>query len=314
MLLEIKDLRVRYSTERGIVKAIDGLYFRMEKGETVGLIGESGSGKSSLGFSILRLLPPNGKIISGEIIFKGKDLLKLSEKEMLKIRGKSISMVFQDPMTSLNPLMKIGDHLIETILIHEKMSKEEAKEKAISLLEKVGIPPDRFNYYPHQFSGGMRQRIMIALALALDPDLVIADEPVTALDVITQAKIIDLLKDLKRQYNMGLIFITHDISVVAEIADKIALMYAGNIVEFADAASIFEEPLHPYTKMLLEAIPNIELEEQKLKYIPGTPPDLVSPPSGCRFHPRCPYAKEICKKEEPKLKNLNGRMIKCHRY
>jgi len=314
-LLKVEDLRVYYYTRDGIVKAVDNVTFQMEKGETVGMVGESGSGKSTLGLSLLRLVPPPGRIVSGRILFDGRDLTKLKDEEMIKIRGKRISMVFQDPMTSLNPLMKIGEHLTETILSHESVTQEEAKERAMSLLKDVGILPERFYDYPHQFSGGMRQRVGIALALALNPDLVIADEPTSSLDVIVQSQILDLMKKLRRTYNMGMILVTHDISIAPEIANKIALMYAGQIVEVAETTPFFEEPLHPYAEALLQSVPNIQLTDQKLKYIPGMPPDLINPPSGCRFHPRCPYAQKICKEEEPQpIEVGKGRVVKCFRY
>jgi len=314
-LLEIKNLKVYYYTRRGAVRAVDGVSLYMDRGETLGLVGESGSGKSTLGLSILRLIPPPGKIVDGKIVFDGMDITSMPEDEIIKIRGKRISMVFQDPMTSLDPLMKIGDHLIETIMVHENVSREEAEKRAKELLESVGILPDRFNDYPHQFSGGMRQRVMIALALALNPDLIIADEPTTALDVIIQAQILELMKELKKKFNAGIILITHDISIVAEMADRIALMYAGQLMEFSDALSIFEEPLHPYTEALLQSIPNIQLSDQKLRYIPGSPPDLINPPSGCRFHPRCPYVMDVCRvKEPPMIEVEKGRMVKCFKY
>ena len=314
-ILEIKGLKVYYYTRDGVVRAVDNVDFFMKKGETIGLVGESGSGKSTLGFSIIKLIPPPGKIVDGKIVFDGIDLIKLNEKEMRKIRGKRISMVFQDPMTSLNPLMKIGDHLVETIMTHEEVTREEAEERAFALLKEVGIMPDRFHDYPHQFSGGMRQRVMIALALALNPDIVIADEPTSSLDVIVQFQILDLMKRLKEQFNVGMIFISHDISVVAEVSDKIALMYAGQIVEFADAISFFEKHLHPYAELLLQSVPNIQLSDQKLKYIPGMPPDLLHPPSGCRFHPRCPFANSICKEKEPPLIEIEkGHLVKCFRH
>ena len=314
-LLEIKNLKVYYYTRRGAVRAVDGVSLYMDRGETLGLVGESGSGKSTLGLSILRLVPPPGKIIDGKIVFDGMDITSMPEDEIIKNRGKRISMVFQDPMTSLDPLMKIGDHLIETIMVHENVSREEAEKRAKELLESVGILPDRFNDYPHQFSGGMRQRVMIALALALNPDLIIADEPTTALDVIIQAQILELMKKLKKTFSAGIILITHDISIVAEMADRIALMYAGQLMEFSDALSIFEEPLHPYTEALLQSIPNIQLSDQKLKYIPGSPPDLINPPRGCRFHPRCPYVMDVCKvKEPPMIEVEKGREVKCFKY
>ena len=313
-LLEAKDLKVYYYTREGIVKAVDGISFSMRKGETIGMVGESGSGKSTLGLSILKLVPPPGKIVSGELLFNGKDLVRLSNKEMLRIRGKRISMVFQDPLTSLNPLMRIGEHLTETIRTHEKVSPKEAEERALRLLDEVGIPAERFKDYPHQFSGGMRQRVGIALALALNPDLVIADEFTSALDVIVQSQILDLMKELKRLHNMGMILISHDISIVSEIADKIALMYAGQLVEFAEINTFFNEHLHPYSEGLLKSVPNVQLSDQSLDYIPGIPPDLIHPPSGCRFYPRCPYAKDECKeKEPPPVEVKPGHIVKCFR-
>ena len=314
-LLRIEGLRVYYYTRDGVVMAVDNVDLFMKKGETIGLVGESGSGKSTLGRAILRLVPPPGRIISGKIVFDGLNLTELSEEEMRKIRGKRISMVFQDPMTSLDPLMKIGDHIVETIMAHETLTREEAEEKAIKLLEQVGIRSERFMDYPHQFSGGMRQRVGIALALALNPDLVIADEPTSSLDVIVQFQILDLMKELKNLYGMGMILITHDISIIPGIADKVALMYAGQLVEFADAKSFFNEPLHPYGKALLESIPNIQRSDQKLKYIPGNPPDLINPPKGCRFSPRCPYATEKCREEEPPTIMVGRhRLVKCFQY
>ena len=285
----------------------------MDRGETLGLVGESGCGKSTLGFSILRLIPPPGRIVGGKIIFEGSDLTAKSESEMRKIRGKRISMIFQDPMTSLNPLMKIGDHLTETITTHTNITKEEAVEKAKVLLSNLGILPERINDYPHQFSGGMRQRVGIGLALALDPDLVIADEPTTSLDVIVEAQILELLKKMKRAYNLTLILITHNIGIVAEMADHMAVMYAGKIVELSDALSLFDKPLHSYTKALLKSIPNIKLSEQTLESIPGMPPDLLSPPKGCRFNPRCPHAFKKCFEIEPELVQVGkDRFVACH--
>jgi len=314
-LLDIRGLKVYYFARRGTVRAVDDVSLKLTKGESLGLVGESGCGKSTLGLAILRLVPEPGRIVAGSIMFDGLDITKIPEEDMRRIRGSRIAMVFQDPMTSLNPLMKIGEQLIETLMAHGETDKEAAKEKAISILSDVGIGPERFNDYPHQLSGGMRQRVMIAMALILKPDLVIADEPTTALDVITQAQIIDLMKDLKEKYKMSLIFISHDISLVSEVADRMAVMYAGQVVEIGDIFSIFDEPLHPYTKALLEAIPNIELADQRLVYIPGSPPDLVSPPPGCRFHPRCPFATNRCKVEEPEMIEVKpGRWVKCFRY
>jgi len=314
-LLKIEGLSVHYYTEDGIVRAVDKVDFLMNRGETIGLVGESGSGKSTFGLAILRLVPPPGRIVGGKIIFDGTELTSLDEREMQKIRGRRISMVFQDPTTSLDPLMKVGDHLVETIMAHENVTREEAKERALKMLEQVGIRPERFGDYPHQFSGGMRQRVGIALALALNPDLVIADEPTSSLDVIVQFQILDLMKRLKELYDMGMILVTHDISIVPGIADRIALMYAGQLIELADVNSFFDEPLHPYGKALLESVPNIQFSDQKLKYILGNPPDLINPPRGCRFSPRCPYATERCRREEPPMINVGSdRLVKCFRY
>jgi len=312
-ILDVENLQSYYFTRAGIVKAVDKVSFRMDKGETLGLVGESGCGKSTLGFSILRLIPPPGKIVGGKIIFEGSNLTAKSESEMREIRGKRISMIFQDPMTSLNPLMKIGDHLTETITTHTNITKKEAMEKTKALLYNLGILPERINDYPHQFSGGMRQRVVIGLALALDPDIVIADEPTTSLDVIVEAQILELLKKMKKAYNLTLILITHNIGIVAEMADHIAVMYAGKIVELSDALSLFDKPLHPYTKALLESIPNIKLSEQVLESIPGMPPDLLSPPKGCRFNPRCSHAFKKCFEIEPELVQVGkDRFVACH--
>lgn len=314
-LLEVKNLKVYYYVREGVVKAVDQASFSIKKGETVGLAGESGSGKSTLGLSILKLVPSPGRIVGGELFFDGKDLAKLDNKQMRKLRGRWISMVFQDPMTSLNPLMRVGDHLTETIKTHEKVTHKQAEERALSLLDNVGIPSERFRDYPHQFSGGMRQRVGIALAIALNPNLVIADEFTSSLDVIVQSQILNLMKKLKKSHNTGMILISHDISLVSEIADKIALMYAGQIVEFAETNAFFEEHLHPYSEGLLNSVPNIRLSDQNLSYIPGMPPDLIHPLKGCRFYPRCSYATNTCREKEPPLVEIKtGHMVKCFRY
>lgn len=314
-LLEVKNLKVYYYVREGVVKAVDQASFSIKKGETVGLAGESGSGKSTLGLSILKLVPSPGRIVGGELFFDGKDLAKLDNKQMRKLRGRWISMVFQDPMTSLNPLMRVGDHLTETIKTHEKVTHKQAEERALSLLDNVGIPSERFRDYPHQFSGGMRQRVGIALAIALNPNLVIADEFTSSLDVIVQSQILNLMKKLKKSHNTGMILISHDISLVSEIADKIALMYAGQIVEFAETNAFFEEHLHPYSEGLLSSVPNIRLFDQNLSYIPGMPPDLIHPLKGCRFYPRCSYATNTCREKEPPLAEIKtGHMVKCFRY
>jgi len=314
-LLRTENLKVYYYTRDGIARAVDNVNFCMFKGETVGVVGESGSGKSTLGLAIMKLVPPPGRIVDGTIFFQGVDLKRLDEKEIQKIRGKRVSMIFQDPTTSLNPLMKIGNHIVETILTHESGPPDKARERAFSLLEDVGILPERFNDYPHQFSGGMRQRVGIALALALNPDLIIADEPTSSLDVIVQSQILELMTKLKKLYGMGMILITHDIGIVSDIADKIALMYAGQLVEFAEVVSFFKDPLHPYAEALLESVPNIQLVDQKLRYISGSPPDLIDLPTGCRFHPRCPYVMEKCRENEPLTIQIQpGHAVKCFRY
>jgi len=314
-LLEVKNLKVYYYTREGVVKAVDQASFSIKKGETVGLVGESGSGKSTLGLSILKLVPSPGRIVGGELFFDGKDLAKLDNKQMRKLRGRWISMVFQDPMASLNPLMRVGDHLTETIKTHEKVTHKDAEKRALLLLDEVGISLERFKDYPHQFSGGMRQRVGIALAIALNPNLVIADEFTSSLDVIVQSQILSLMKNLKRSHNMGMILISHDISLVSEIADRVALMYAGQIVEFAEVNAFFEEHLHPYSERLLNSVPNIQLSDQNLSYIPGMPPDLIHPLKGCRFYPRCSYATNTCGEKEPPLVEIEtGHMVKCFRY
>jgi peptide/nickel transport system ATP-binding protein len=304
-LLQIKDLEVEYDTRVGLVKAVDRVSLAVRKGETLGLVGESGCGKSTLGFSILGLVQPPGQIVGGQILFDGEDLRVKSEEEMTAFRGKRIAMIFQDPMTSLNPLMRIDDHIMETILTHEKKTaRKEALQRAATLFDNLGISPDRLHDYPHQLSGGMRQRVMISLALALNSDLIVADEPTTSLDVIVEAQILDLLKELRKTYHLTMILITHNLGVVAELADRVAVMYAAKLVELAEVFPLYDEPLHPYTQGLLRSIPNIKLDEQKLETMPGSPPDLINPPSGCRFHPRCPHVMEKCSQEEPPIKEV----------
>ncbi len=313
-ILQVKNLKTYFFTEDGVAKAVDGVDFEIYQGETLGLVGESGCGKSVTAFSILRLLDYPGKTVEGQIIFKGADLLKKSDNEMRKIRGKEIAMIFQEPMTSLNPVFTIGYQISEALKIHLKMSNREAKMKSIELLEKVGIPipKQRFDEYPHQLSGGMRQRAMIAMALSCNPILLIADEPTTSLDVTIQAQILDLMKNLLKQFNSSLIMITHDLGVIAEIADRIAVMYAGKIVEYAETRSIFFSPLHPYTYGLLTSIPRLDLDLGKLESIPGIVPDPLHFPSGCKFHPRCIFATRKCKEEEPLLERIeNNHMVRC---
>ncbi len=311
MLLRIENLKTYFESKRGVVKAVDGVSFTVNRGEFVSVVGESGCGKSTLAYSIIRLISPPGKIVGGRIIFDGKDLLRLSEKEMRKIRGKEIGMIFQDPMTSLDPLEKIGDQMAETIMEHVKVSKKEALEIAGKMLEKVGLPANRINYYPHQLSGGQRQRVMIAMAISLNPKLLIADEPTTALDVIVQEKIMDILESMKKE-GRTIILITHDFALASERSDKIAVMYAGWLVEFGKARDLVEDPLHPYSKALIDSVPDLWMDK-KIKPIPGFPPDLANPPEGCRFRPRCPLADEKCKKEPPAV-DLEGRIVKCWHY
>ncbi|GFR36090.1 ABC transporter ATP-binding protein [Thermobrachium celere] len=303
-LLEIKNLRTSFFTHVGEVQAVRGVSFHLDKGEALGIVGESGSGKSITMMSVMRLLADNGKIVEGEILFEGRDLAKLSENEMQKIRGNEIGMIFQDPMTSLNPVLTIGDQLMEPLIKHKKMTKEKAFERAVHMLELVGIPSpkSRMSQYPHEFSGGMRQRVMIAMALACEPKLLIADEPTTALDVTIQAQILELMKELKQKINTSIILITHDLGVVADLCSRINVMYGGLIAETGSTRDIFYNPKHPYTWGLLNSVPNPKnLVKERLKPIDGQPPDLLKPPAGCPFAPRCQYAMRICMTHRPPL-------------
>lgn len=301
-IVDVKNLKTSFYTHLGEVQAVRGVSFDVKKGEVLGIVGESGSGKSVTSMSVMKLVSFPGKIKEGEIIFKGEDLVKKKDKEMLSIRGDKISMIFQDPMTSLNPVYTIGDQIMEAITRHQGLGKKEAREKAIEMLRLVGIPSpeDRIDNYPHEFSGGMRQRAMIAIALSCEPDLLIADEPTTALDVTIQAQIMELLKDLKNKIDTSIILITHDLGVVADTCDKIMVMYGGLAMERGSAEEIFYDPKHPYTMGLLKSIPRMDLNETgRLVPIPGTPPDLIKPPEGCPFSARCPYSMKICKIEMP---------------
>lgn len=314
-VLEIQNLTTYYSTLRGFVRAAEGVNLEVDSGEALGLAGESGCGKTTVALSILKILPFNGRIMKGQILFKGTDITKLGDNELReKIRWKGISIVFQGAMNALNPVYTIGSQIVETIRLHEpNVNKEEARERSRKLFDTVGIEPDRIDNYPHEFSGGMRQRAMIAMALACNPDVVITDEPGTALDVIVQAQVLKLLKDLKNKLNLAVIMITHDLSLIAETCEKTTIMYAGKVVETGDSVSIFKTPLHPYTQGLISAFPSIIGEKRRMTSIPGFPPDLLDPPRGCRFHPRCKYAMDICKKEEPKLVNIKEEhYVACH--
>nr|WP_242454177.1 ABC transporter ATP-binding protein [Bailinhaonella thermotolerans] len=315
-LLEVDNLLVEFHTRQGVAKAVNGVTYSVDAGETLAVLGESGSGKSVTAQTIMGILDmPPGRITGGEIRFRGVDLLKLPEAERRKIRGAGISMIFQDALSALNPVFPVGWQIGEMFRVHRGTSRAEAKKKAIELMDKVRIPAakQRVNDYPHQFSGGMRQRIMIAMAIALDPEILIADEPTTALDVTVQAQIMELLAELQRESNMGLILITHDLGVVADVADKIAVMYGGRIVEHASVHELYANPAHPYAKGLLESIPRVDQKGQELYAIKGTPPNLLRMPSGCAFHPRCPYRRDNCVTDVPPLYEVDGsRRSACH--
>ena len=311
-LLEVQGLNVEYATLSGPVLAVKDASLSVEEGEWLTIVGESGSGKSTLAMSIPRLIPPPGRIRSGRIIFQGRDLTGLSEEEMRGLRGPAIGVVFQDPLSSLDPLRRVGDQIAEAILEHGRAStRREALEQAVEALESVGIPGHMARYYPHQLSGGQRQRAMIAAAIVLKPRLLIADEPTTALDVIVQARIMRLMKGLQEKLGMAVMLITHDIALAAEVSDRIAVMYAAEIVEYGPAEKVIEEPLHPYTEALIKSTPDL-WREKSLYTIPGSPPDLRNPPKGCRFHPRCPLAFDECTRREPKPRLVDGRLVSCH--
>ncbi|MEU6978476.1 MULTISPECIES: ABC transporter ATP-binding protein [unclassified Streptomyces] len=319
MLLEVRDLHVEFHTREGVAKAVNGVNYSVDAGETLAVLGESGSGKSVTAQAVMGILDmPPGKISGGEILFQGKDLLKLKEEERRKIRGAKMAMVFQDALSSLNPVVSVGDQLGEMFQVHRGMSRKDSRVKAVELMDRVRIPAakERVGQYPHQFSGGMRQRIMIAMALALEPELIIADEPTTALDVTVQAQVMDLLAELQRELNMGLILITHDLGVVADVADKIAVMYAGRIVEQAPVHEIYKAPAHPYTRGLLDSIPRLDQKGQELYAIKGLPPNLLAIPSGCAFNPRCPLAQDVCRTDVPPLYDVTEspvpRSSACH--
>lgn len=315
-LLEVKDLKTYFYTDEGVVKSVDGVSFSVDKGETLGVVGESGCGKSITSMSIMQLIGKPGKIVNGEIDFKGENLLNKDKEEMRKIRGKEIAMIFQEPMTSLNPVYTVGQQIMEAVLIHEDMTKEQARERAIQMLDLVKIPDaeKRLNSYPHEFSGGMRQRVMIAMALSCNPEFLICDEPTTALDVTIQAQILNLINELREKTGTAVMMITHDLGVISEVADNVMVMYAGQVVEYTDVDTVFEKPLHPYTQGLISCIPKLGGQEEKLSTIKGMVPSFNDMPEGCLFCPRCEYAKDICRKERPELVDLDGHQVRCFKY
>ena len=316
-LLEVKDLRTSFRTEDGVVRAVEGINFSVEKGQTLGIVGESGCGKSVTCLTIMGLNPKRNTVTGGEALWKGTDLLTMKPSALRAVRGDEISMIFQDPMTSLNPVHTIGRQLNEAILLHRDVTKRVARARSLELLKAVGIPraETRIDDYPHQFSGGMRQRVMIAMALVNDPDLLIADEPTTAIDVTTQAQILSLMKRQQEDFGSAIIMITHDLGVVAEVADDVLVMYAANVVEQAEVHDLFNRPQHPYTWGLMGSLPRLEADVERLTQIPGQPPSLLHPPNGCRFHPRCPYVMEVCKTTVPELVPTQrdpDHLQKCH--
>ncbi len=315
LVLDIENLSVRFATEDGVVNAVNGLDLRIEKGKAIGLVGETGAGKTTTALSILRLVPdPPGVVDCDKLEVNGQDILSMSAKELEKVRGKEVSMIFQDPMTALNPVFTVGDQIAESISIHENVSMVEAQKLAVGMLELVGIPGERAGDYPHQFSGGMKQRVVIAIALACHPQLLIADEPTTALDVTIQAQVLDLMKNLRKQYQTSLIMITHDLGIVAEICDEVAVMYAGNVVEQGTLEDVFNHTMHPYTEGLFNSLPNVNDRKSKLKPIPGLMPDPTALPEGCPFHPRCQYATEACKQVQEKRYVSDTHFIRCCAY
>jgi peptide/nickel transport system ATP-binding protein len=303
-LLDVKNLTMHYTTKMGDVHAVDDVSFAIEPGEAIGLVGESGCGKTSIALTLLRLLPDNAKFLGGSVLFEGVDIVRIPEEEMRKIRWRGISMIFQAAMNSLNPVYRVGDQIIEAIQTHFPIDYQAARRRVAELFDLVGLAPELMDRYPHEYSGGMKQRAVIAMALACAPKLVIADEPTTALDVIVQDRILRRIDEVRKELNMAMLYISHDIAVIAEVSQRIGVMYAGNLVEFADTVRIFKNPAHPYTIALMSAFPSIKGEKRKLQGLPGEPPDLLRPPSGCRFHPRCPYATAVCTESPPEYREI----------
>lgn len=316
-LVQIRDLAVTYHTRLGPVSAVDNVSFDIKRGEILGLVGESGCGKSTLGKALMRMIASPGEISNGQILFEGEDIMTFNDEQMRDFRGRVTSMIFQDPMTSLNPVQRVDEHLVEAIQVHEPKTKKETALNTINtLIERLGIQTRRIRDYPHQLSGGMRQRVMIGLGLVLNASLIIADEATTSLDVIVEAKLVDQLREIRDEFNLAILMITHNIALVAEVADRVAVMYAGRLAEIGPVEKIFDDPLHPYTKGLLNSVPSIRLDEHAELYkMPGEPPNLTRPPSGCRFHPRCPAAMPVCAKYEPSLREVvRDRFIHCWLY
>jgi len=313
MFLSVKDMEVVYTSGGDIVHAVNGVSFDVARGETLGLVGETGAGKTTIARAILRILPnPPAIFKGGQVILDGEDIVKIPEKDMLKIRGDKIAMIFQDPMTALNPLMSVGDQILEVLMLHNDYSKEEGQKRVVEMLEMVGIPGERYVEYPHQFSGGMKQRVVIAMALACNPELLLADEPTTALDVTIQAQVLEMIQDLKKKFNTAMILITHDLGVVAQTCDNVAVIYAGEIVEYADKIQLFDHTAHPYTLGLFGSLPDINDDAERLSPINGMPPDPTNLPEGCAFSPRCPHAAEECRKNHPQLKEVApGHYCRC---
>jgi peptide/nickel transport system ATP-binding protein len=311
-ILDVMDLRVYYHTMKGVVRAVDDISFGMERGDILSIVGESGCGKTTTANTILKILPPEAIVENGNIIFDGTDILDLDEDDMKRVRWRKISMVFQNAMNALNPVKTVGDQIIDAMKTHLNISESEARSRVKELFEMVGLDPDRIKNYPHEFSGGMRQRVFIAMALSCDPNILIADEPTTGLDVIVQRNILELLRELRDRLGLSILLITHDLAAVAHVCDKVCIMYAGKIVEYGSVDRIYSRPRHPYTYMLIKSFPKIGSSKERLVTIPGSPPSLINPPKGCRFHPRCPYATERCAIRDPEVMSLEDGFVSCH--